>query len=74
MKSCKNCKFFHSYGKEPKNANILFRFQHVRGFCMDSENKTFNRFAQLFGRGLNWKDYFFKTEGCRFKKSKIKEL
>lgn len=67
MKTCKNCIFFHPYGEEPKDENILFRFRHVRGFCMDSKNETFNDFAKAFGKGLNWRAYLFQLKGCRFK-------
>lgn len=72
--SCKNCKYYWDFFKEyqtviafPPNwfRDLLYKFQHVKGFCMDSENKCFNEFAKHFGRGLKWRDYIFKPKWCR---------
>jgi hypothetical protein len=73
--SCKRCEHFKPYGKvmiKMPNwfSQLLFHFQHVKGFCMDSSNPTFNEYAKSSGRGLGYKAYLFGTEGCKFKKNK----
>ena len=62
MGICKHCVYFQPCSKITR----LNPF-HVRGFCMDFDNETFNPFAKALG-GLNWKAYFHGTDGCKFKR------
>lgn len=66
MSKCKNCPYF-----VPKftGLSVLFHLRHVRGWCTDFSNPTFNNYSRInCGRGLPWKEYLFTgTKGCNKK-------
>lgn len=63
---CKNCPYFVP---KFKGMSVLFHLSHIRGWCTDYSNPTFNEFAKThYGRGLPWKAYLFTgAKGCKFK-------